>query len=576
MPPHCRKIQLLAASALGFAWLLTIAAAGQVPSRGADKLFAPRIVSQFVDKTSAKNHFFENMYRPVQLPDGRIMALSVVGRLKDATMQGRYSRDDGQTWSSAEDLFHWPTAAAKYYTFEAMVDHTGELHVFLLCDDAIWHTRTEAGRSRWQPAKTIYKGEPGNFFTAVELRNGRIVLPFPLNHKRSWSERGGEFLNFTYVGPWGVSSLYSDDAGTTWKQSPDDLSVQTPDLGTWGADEPSAIELKDGRLWMLIRTQRGRLYESFSSDGGARWSSAKPSPLISSDSPAGLLRLKDGRILLFSNACLRYPYAYGARNVLHVAISEDEGRTWRGFREVARDPLRGDPPDAEGDYGLAYTFPIQTADGHVLFTNWVESGRTRSFRLFDPAWVYETKQTSDFARGIDDWTVFGTKGVGVEPDAEANKTLVLAIRKADKDWPAGAVWNFPVGGKGRLQFDLKVRRGFGGALIGLTDHYSVPWDMEDQYYNIFDLHIAGNGQTSSGAKFVSGRWHHVILDWETSRRQCRIFIDGKPAGTIEDNRHSEGINYLRVRSLSDGPDDGLLLRTVTADVSASWPVPSHP
>src|SRR5260370_24478010 len=106
---------------------------------------------------------------------------------------------------------------------------------------------------------------------------------------------------------------------------------------------------------MLMRTQRGRFYESFSPDG-AKWSPAKPTTLISSDSPAALLRLKDGKILLFSNACLRYPYAYGARNVLHIAVSEDEGRTSPGFREVARDHRRNQPPSIHADTGVACSF----------------------------------------------------------------------------------------------------------------------------------------------------------------------------------------------------------------------------
>ena len=37
-----------------------------------------------------------------------------------------------------------------------------------------------------------------------------------------------------------------------------------------GGAEPSLLELKDGRVWMTIRTQNGWLYESFSDDG-IRW-----------------------------------------------------------------------------------------------------------------------------------------------------------------------------------------------------------------------------------------------------------------------------------------------------------------
>jgi len=40
---------------------------------------------------------------------------------------------------------------------------------------------------------------------------------------------------------------------------------------------------------------------------------------------------------------------------------------------------------------------------------------------------------------------------------------------------------------------------------------------------------------------------------------------------VQDNRRSGGVNYLRLRSASLNPDGGLLVRSVDADVSASWP-----
>ena len=434
----------------------------------------------------------------------------------------------------------------------------------------IWHVRSRDGRKRWDAPKEIWTGHGSDLLSAIQLRNGRLVLPFSYAGDRSWSKRGGGFLDFTYVGRYSVSTLYSDDGGDTWQASSDELSVQTPDLGTYGADEPVLLQLKDGRVWMLIRTQRGRFYESFSDDG-ARWTPARPSRLISSDSPAGLLRLKGGGILLFSNACLRYPYAYGARNVLHAAVSEDEGRTWRGFREVVRDPLRNQPPANHADYGIAYTFPTLTASGKVLFSNWVQSGRDRTFRLLDPEWICQTRQKCDFSRGLDDWSIFGSRGVELQSDPQEPASRVMALRKADRDWPAAAVWNFPIGAKGRLKMQVMLRPGFGGTLLGLTDHFSVPWDLEDQFYNVFNLSIAAGGERFSGVKLAPNRWYEIVFEWNTNRRQCSVSVDGRAAGVLQDNRHSSGVNYLRLRSVSLNPDGGLLVRSVDADVSASWP-----
>lgn len=550
----------------------------------------PRVVSHFVAAPEAHYAFRENMYRALQLPDGRIIAFSIARQAGQQTMQGRYSTDSGQNWSAPQDLFEWPREAGGFALFEALVDKDGEIHIFSLCDGNsgvlypkqqegtpirsgeildIWHVRSRNGRTRWETPKAIWTGHGSDLLSAIQLRNGRLVLPFSSAHGRSWANRGGGFLDFTFVGSYGVNTLYSDDDGKTWQTSPEELTVQTPDLSTYGADEPVLLQLKDGRVWMLMRTQRGRFYESFSDDG-AHWSSAQPTALISSDSPPALLRLKDGKILLFSNACLRYPYAYGARNVLHVAISEDEGRTWRGFREVTRDPLRNEPPSRHADYGLSYTFPTLTTNGNVLFSNWVESGRNRTFRLLDPAWIYETRQSTDFSSGIDDWSVFGSKGVELQPRPDQADANLLALRKVDKVWPAAAVWNFPVGSKGRLNMQLMLRPGFGGTLVGLTDHFSVPWDLEDRFYNVFNFLIPANGRIFSSFKLASGRWYEITFDWDTNRRQCRVSVDGREVGVLQDIRTSFGANYLRLRSVSEEPDAGLLIRNVNVDVSASW------
>src|SRR4029079_4003474 len=176
--------------------------------------------------------------------------------------------------------------------------------------------------------------------------------PISYRTNRNWGNRGSGFDAYTYTGQFDSSALYSDDNGNTWIQSESVLRTPTPDIETIeGAVEPVVLELKDGRVWMLIRTQMGRFYQSFSADGGNTWSSTVPTSLISSDSPPGLVRLSDGRIVMILNRCLRFPYAYGGRHVLHAAISNDEGRSWHGYREVVRDPLRDQPPPPSGDFG---------------------------------------------------------------------------------------------------------------------------------------------------------------------------------------------------------------------------------
>ncbi len=569
---------------------LILQALANIPDR--PKVQPPRIVSSFLAEPGAHYPFRQNMYRALQMLDGRIIALSIARdeKTRQQTMQGRYSTDNGATWTVPEDLFQFPKEAGGFGLFEALVDQQGEIQIVVLGDGnsgilfpkaegtgppaydilEIWHASSKDKAKSWNSPHRIREGKAGDLLSFIQLRNGRLVLPICFSAGRSIYKRGGGFKDFTFVGDYSCGSMHSDDGGKTWHESPDVLSVETPDLGTFGCDEPVAIQLKDGRVWMLMRTQKGRFYESFSSDG-FRWSQPQPSRLISSDSPAGLIRLRDDSLVLFSNACQRYPYAYGGRYVLHGAISRDEGRTWQGFREIARDVHRDEVPTYREDYGVSYSFPTQTSDGNILFSNWVEQGNTRRFRLFNPKWLSETQQSCDFSNGLDDWSIFGSKGVEVQnaPDTQDNK--VLAVRKTDAQWPAGAVWNFPVGAQGRLHLRLMIRPGSGGTLLGLTDHFSPPWDLEDEFHNVFNLTVSGNGELLPGIKLTPGTWHSLELAWDTKSRKCEVFLDDQQVGTIDDNRRSEGVNYLRLRSVADKPDEGLLVDAVSADVAKSWP-----
>lgn len=108
-----------------------------------------------------------------------------------------------------------------------------------------------------------------------------------------------------------------------------------------------------------MRTQAGCLYESFSADDGTTWTPAAPSRFPTSNSPANLLRHVDGRLVLTWNHCELLPRhagesVYGGRDALHIAISDDDGRTWRGFHEIYLDHRRNDNPAARGDRGTAY------------------------------------------------------------------------------------------------------------------------------------------------------------------------------------------------------------------------------
>ncbi len=506
-----------------------------------------------------------------QLPDGTLMAPFI--RSVDGVQEvvARFSRDNGYSWSEPKTLFKLPKESGDWLLPEILVDHDGEVHFFFLkwregrefLD--IWHSKSMDGRKGWQAPKCLWKGYCGSLNSVIQLCNGRILLPF---HYRRTSKWAWGIDGLTYMGQCTCTTLYSDDAGDTWHLAPADLRVPVPNLFTYGAVEPVVIELKDGRVWMLIRTQMGHLYESFSKDGVA-WSQPRPTRLISSDSPVGLVRLTDGRIILLWNCCLRFPYAYGGRHVLHAAISEDEGRTWRGYREVYRDPYRDQAPPPRGDFGTAYPFPALTKDGKVVFATGQGRGR-RVVVLLDPEWLYETIRKDDFSAGLDEWSIFGTKGIDLASHPEKEDAQVLRVRKTHADWPSAAVWNFPHGVRGRLRVKLSLKPGFKGAMMLITDHFSVPFDQEDEIYALYKLQIGPDGQLGP-EKLEADRWYTIQLDWDCMKHECRVSLDSRQVTLLPQLKTSEGACYLRIRSTAEHTDKtGFLIEHIEADTSKSY------
>ncbi len=515
---------------------------------------------------------------PALLPDGRLIGIVDRGGPNGPEAAARYSSDGGQTWSPPQTLFKLRADMGGWGCHNVLVDHKGELHLIYTCDAHtagkglyqmhfdVYHIGSTDGRTKWKAPVSVRKGYYGSMLSVIELKSGRIILPVCYLTPRVWSNRGTGFDAFTDMGRFSSGVCYSDDGGDTWKMADREFKVPSPYIGADGMIEPIALQLKDGRVWLLIRTQLGRYFQSFSQDGSV-WSPPEPTNILASDSPPSLTRLKDGRVVMLWNECLRFAYAQGGRHVLHAAISNDDTRTWHGYREVAANPFVDEPPPPSGDHGVAYTLPALTSDGQII-TPLSVGGTGGMWELrFDPDWLTETERRSDFSAGLKGWSHFGTKGVEAVTNPDEPNEKVMRLSKPEPDWPAAAVWNFPVGMTGHLTIRVKVNPGFVGARLGLTDHFSVPFDPEERCYNLFNLPIGGEGKLDGG-ELAPGQWHTVQLDWSCPREECRVAVDGKAVKPLHMTRQTaSGVNYLRVTSTAEGTDTaGVLIGSVDARV----------
>ena len=135
--------------------------------------------------------------------------------------------------------------------------------------------------------------------------------------------------------------FYSDDGGETWQRS-----VEFIDLpgGPVGLQEPGIVECADNSLWMWMRTDKGSIYASRSSDAGETWSDPEPTDLVAPTSPASAKRLPGSDdILIIYNDRRGVPLSsdwsseFNWRTPLNSAVSADNGRTWQHHRLIESD-----------------------------------------------------------------------------------------------------------------------------------------------------------------------------------------------------------------------------------------------
>jgi len=219
----------------------------------------------------------------------------------------------------------------------------------------------------WSEPQKLHDSWTGFNRAMIETKDGTIVLSTMIMRNNP-----GRHCVLTYVSP---------DDGASWTPS---IVLDSPSSSGHhgGLMEANIIQLNDGRLWMLIRTNWDYFYESYSSDNGRTWSAYCKTEIDASSSPCGLLRMKSGRIVMVWNRLyhkdrkemarqggdknLCEVEASWQRDELSLAYSDDDGKTWSSPVVVAenRNP---DTANSQRSW-LSYPYLFEQSKGVIWIT----------------------------------------------------------------------------------------------------------------------------------------------------------------------------------------------------------------
>lgn len=287
----------------------------------------------------------------VELDDGGFLAAWFGGTREgadDVAIWG--ARRIGNAWSPPErwmklrDAPHWNPVLFK--------NLDGRVHLFFKVGRSIkaWEsyvtTSNDHGETWSEPREVV----PGDHGGRGPVKNKPIILS-----DGSWLAPGSVEND-----GWSLLIDRSVDGGKTW--------AATPQFGD-GVIQPSLWESTPGRVHLLARSSRGRIFRSDSEDFGKTWSDPFDTGLPNNNSGIDVAKLADGSLALVHNPVAPASgRSWGPRTPLALSISSDNGETWATTRLLEDEPAVGDDQSKWPEF--SYPSIIKTANGAAFVHTW--------------------------------------------------------------------------------------------------------------------------------------------------------------------------------------------------------------
>lgn len=386
---------------------------------------------------------------------------------------------------------------------------------------------------------------------------------------------------------------YSDDCGETWKIVDPGMAPmfekKWPHKGIrWQQNfrESSIVELSDGSLTMFARTATDYLYITRSYDGGESWTTPEPSIFHSTGTNPCAYNLSDGRIVLCWCNTKPLPELEGEegvwedyftnRDVNHIAITEDDGKTWKGFREMALNPIRHNPDfrafggNTFGDKSV-HQFEILELPFNKLMVAYGQASACAKILILDLDWLYEKSRKNTPVDGLENLSTQsyikslpngfrGNRAEVTEYTGHCNYNRISSVMVVPNPYDegfealsfmtnederlvsniAGAVWNFPIARKGTVRVRAKI--GGLGLRVSLLDHWMNPTDDTLPYFADYSIVLREDmHEKDEMAEFV--------FNFDCDKGEVTLTVgDYVKLTSRMNNNHPMGLCYLHMQT----------------------------
>jgi predicted neuraminidase len=283
-------------------------------------------------KMLAKDYVFEDD-RPFAQCHASTLLRTDDGKFLVAWFGGTHEKhDDVGIWLSKGEPGSWskPREVAKirddaHWNPVLFKDPSGHITLFFKVGKTIdfWETWVQASKDNgetWSKAKELVAGDKGG---RGPVRNKPIVAS-----DGSWLAPASNELS----GVWNAFVDRSEDGGKTWTETAF-VPLNRDSISGEGVIQPSLWESAPGRIHMLLRSSAGVICRSDSEDYGKTWSSAYKTELPNPNSGIDVTQLGANTLVLVFNPD---DENWGSRSPISLAVSEDNGQTWRPAIELER------------------------------------------------------------------------------------------------------------------------------------------------------------------------------------------------------------------------------------------------